>query len=504
MSIKTKVVLWYALLMLAIMIAVLGFIFYAGSNISKESGRASLEAIVNDAVEDIIEENPESDKKLHEHKKEKERQNDKAADGAETVATPYPSAAYPAVSEMKTIDFDDVETYDDGVYVSIYDANGQLVYGVLPIALNMENIPGFANGKLQEFSSNGEKWASYDRAVELDGFGGLTVRGIASASQITDSIKTLLTVAVAAIPFLIALSVIGGYIITKRAFGPIKKISDTAEKIANDNDLSRRINLGKGSDEIHSLAHTFDSMFDRLQEAFENEKQFTSDASHELRTPVSVIISQCEYSIENAQNLEEAKEGLEVVLKKAEKMSALINQLLMLARTDKGHQKINKEPVDIAEIITVVAEEKISAAAKKDISVNIKADSSIIIDADETLMMRVFINLIDNAIVYGKEGGKIDIGITENDQGMVIGYVADDGIGISKEDLPHIFERFYRVDKSRSNSSESSSGLGLAMVKWIVNAHGGEIRVQSELGKGSTFVFILPANKKVITNFDFI
>lgn len=493
MSVKAKVVLWYALLMLAIMVAVLGFIFYAGSIVSRETGRNALREVVYEAVEEISEESSKEKKRQHERRKDK--QNEKTPQNKNnsniTGTSPEPFST-PETTVQPYAFLQEIDTFDDGVYISVYDEQGALIYGILPRSLKDENAPRFSYNMFQECAVGDEKWLFYDHVAKLDENKNLTVRGISSYSQVSDGIKTLLAVAVFAVPFIIALSVTGGYIITKRAFRPIKKISDTAEQISHDNDLSRRINLGKGKDEIHSLANTFDSMFDRLQEAFENEKQFTSDASHELRTPVSVIISQCEYSIENAQNLEEAKNGLEVVLKKAEKMSAIINQLLLLARADRGHQKINKENIDVAELTAMVVEEKASDADKRGISLNFKADESIIIEADETLLMRMLINLIDNAIKYGKEGGKVDIGITKNDQNMVVGYVSDDGIGISKEDLPHIFERFYRADKSRSQSNESTNGLGLAMVKWIVTAHNGEIIVKSEPDKGSTFIFMLP------------
>ncbi|MBQ9832457.1 MAG: HAMP domain-containing histidine kinase [Clostridia bacterium] len=472
MSIKLKVVLWYALFMLVMMVAVLVFVFCAGTNLGRAQSKEKLIETVEEAVDDMFFAG-----------KKGERKKNKNGSGEEENGK---------TSEQE-IAFHEIETYENDTYIAVYDSDSQLVYGIIPQAIASIDTPAFSHGLLQEIAIGNDRWLFYDYMTETSQYGLLTVRGTTSIINGTDEIKPLLAAAVLIMPVLILLSVTGGYIITKRAFKPVKQINETAERIACENDLSCRIGLGKGNDEIYTLANTFDNMFDRLQEAFENEKQFTSDASHELRTPVSVIISQCEYSIENADTLSEAKEGLKVVLNQATRMSLLISRLLMLARADKGHQKLNIESFDISEIAAMVAEEKKATADKKNIKVKTNIKNSIMIDADETMIMRMLINLIDNAIDYGKEGGSIEIGVTENDAGMIVGYVADDGIGISEKDLPHIWERFYRADKSRTRSAKNGTGLGLAMVKWIVNAHGGSIEVTSKIDEGSTFIFTLPA-----------
>ena len=184
----------------------------------------------------------------------------------------------------------------------------------------------------------------------------------------------------------------------------------------------------------------------------------------------------------------ELKERLQVILSQSQKMSGMISQLLMLARADQGRIKLQKEKINLSELLEIIAEEEQERAIKRQIQVHTDCQPEICMMGDETMLMRCFINLIENAIVYGKDGGNIWIGLTKEEDG-ISGYVRDDGIGISKENLPRIWERFYQVDTSRSSSAEGNSGLGLPMVKWIVEAHGGEITVESCLDKGTIFSF---------------
>lgn len=246
--------------------------------------------------------------------------------------------------------------------------------------------------------------------------------------------------------------------------------------------------MGKGKDEIYQLADTFDRMLDKIQESFERERRFTSDASHELRTPVSVIVTQAEYGLRHEHPSGNLKEGLEIILKQSRKMSRMISQLLMLARAEQGREKIQKERFDLSEMVETLADEEREKAKRKNISIWTECQPALYLEGDETLLMRCFINLIENAITYGNENGNIWICLfgKENE---IHGYIRDDGIGISEEHLPKIWERFYQVDASRAASAEGNSGLGLSMVKWIVGAHGGTITAESQYGKGTVFRF---------------
>lgn len=378
-----------------------------------------------------------------------------------------------------------VATYHEGVFVSIYDETGYLLYGEVPE--DIKNDTAFIHEEIQEVHQGDATWFVYDSVYKTK-HGMVWIRGMISRENEYDTFHVMSRLVLIGLPFLILLAAVGGYIIAKKAFRPIQKIIKAADEIGDGKDLSQRINLGEGKDEVYALANTFDRMMDRLQASFENEKQFTSDASHELRTPTTVIISQCEYALEHAKTVEEAKEALDKVLYQSHKMSNLISQLLLLARADKGQQKLNLEQINLSELTEVVVEQQTELAQEKKIHITSQIEPEIVMLGDETLLMRMLINLISNGISYGKEEGKLAI-LLSIEKHKVKLVVQDNGIGIAKENIHKIWSRFYQVDSSRSNSSV---GLGLAMVKWIVEAHNGSVMVESELGKGSVFTVILP------------
>ena len=242
-------------------------------------------------------------------------------------------------------------------------------------------------------------------------------------------------------------------------------------------------------DEITILAETFDSMLEQLQEAFERQKQFTSDVSHELRTPLAVILSQCDELLRNSHLTSEEQAAVHTIQDRTRNLTRLVSQLLFLSRADQKRQTLTLENLDLSLITRSVLEELELFASEKKISLKEEIQDNITLMGDETLLMRLWINLVENAIAYTQEGGRIQVGLFQK-EGAITGYVKDNGMGISQEDLPKIWERFYRADSSRTDSSHS--GLGLSMVKWIVQAHGGTIRAESTKGKGSLFVFTLP------------
>ena len=379
----------------------------------------------------------------------------------------------------------------DGVYLSFYTDNGVPLYGRVPKDFD-SSLP-FSADTVQEITAASTTWLVYDRLLTLNDSQSFWARGVIAQSDHSTPFQTLLYLILLALPLLVILAAGMGYYITRRAFLPVTQIVDAAAQISSGNDLTRRINLGPGDDEIHTLARAFDHMFDRLEQSFNAERQFTSDASHELRTPVAIILSQCEYAQAHATTLEEAKKALAVNQEQAQKMSALLSQLLFLARADQGRQPIQMEQLCLSDIAGIVAEEMRIPASERQITIETEIQPDVMLCADETLMMRFFINLLSNAITYGREGGHILFRLhATSDQ--ISGVVQDDGIGISEANLPLIWNRFYQVDPARS--AEYSSGLGLSMVKWITELHHGNISVQSQPGVGTTFSFHFPVFKK--------
>ena len=236
-------------------------------------------------------------------------------------------------------------------------------------------------------------------------------------------------------------------------------------------------------------------MLDELEEVFRREQQFTSDASHELRTPVSVILAQCDAMLSDESLTEEQRSQLALIRRKAAGMSEMISQLLFLSRADQGRQPIHRERLDLSELTEMIVEEQqmLADGAGRGIRIVSRISPGVEADADETLYIRMVSNLLSNAVRYSHDGGKVEVILEERD-GEVRGRVKDHGVGIAAEDLPRIWERFYRADSSRTETSHS--GLGLSMVRWIAHAHGGDVSVASEAGKGSEFAFYFPAREE--------
>ena len=383
----------------------------------------------------------------------------------------------------------DLEAFDDGVYLSLYDTAGVPLYGFVP--REFDNSVIFDDGSLRTVESGGHSWYLYDEQITVEDYGPVWVRSIAAADAFNSTLGTLGKTALLVLPVFVVLAAVCGYLLTRRAFAPVRQITQTAREIGEGGDLSRRIGLTGRKDEIHTLAAEFDAMFARLEQAFDREKQFTDDASHELRTPTAVILSQSEYALENTQPQGETRAALESIHTQAARMAALLSQLLMLARADKGRQVVQREPVDLSELVEMVAETEAEQAEARNITVQTELEPGVMVQGDETLLMRLLINLTENAIRYGHPGGQVKLTLRRQD-GEAVGTVEDDGIGIAPENLDKIWQRFWQADPARSGGG---AGLGLSMVRWIAQDHGGRVTVQSEPGKGSIFTFFLPCEK---------
>ena len=380
--------------------------------------------------------------------------------------------------------------FDKGVYAALYDSEKNIIGGEIPF--EFESEIEFCDDDLKQAASGEEKYLTYVKEVRVNNGSSMWIKAVMPISAESRMLQSVGTTNVIIALILILAAAGGGYLIIKHSFKPVDKISKTAKEISESSDLTRRINMGGGNDEIYRLADTFDRMLDKIEATLENEKQFTSDASHELRTPVAVINSECEYIIDCAKNLDEAKESVLSIKHQSDKMSKLISELLTISRMDKNTQKTNFEDVDISELLSFVCDEQ-EEIHDGTISLVKSIKPEIHAEADRFLITRLFINLISNAYQYGRENGEIKVMLDEND-GSVAFTVSDNGIGISAENLPKIWERFYQVDTSRSNEN-GSMGLGLSMVKWIAECHGGKVTAESKLGEGTVFSFTMPKRK---------
>lgn len=385
----------------------------------------------------------------------------------------------------------DFYSLDNNVYLALYDTGGNFLYGKIPPGL--EQAPQFEDGKIQTVKSGTEQWYVYDVQYEMENGQEFYIRGVVSVTETQKEFLIAVRFAVILLPLTVILTVLIGYRLIRRTLLPVRQMTETVQEIQKDGDLSRRIGVSQatGKDEFYQLAGTFDGMLESLEQAFLRERQFTSDVSHELRTPVSVILAQCEASLNRTDLSEEQRKEILLIRKKAGEMSQMISQLLLLSRADQGRQQLNKEEINISELTEIIVEEHKMLAQRRKIEVHTKIEPNITGYLDESFYIRMLDNLISNAVSYGKEGGNIKVTLHQIPSG-VRGTVEDDGIGISRDDQVHIWERFYRVDASRTGKEDGShSGLGLSMVKWIAQAHGGNVRVESEIGKGSCFTFEL-------------
>ncbi len=308
------------------------------------------------------------------------------------------------------------------------------------------------------------------------------VRGIVPADATANAFNAITQTVIYIIPLFILLAAIGAYLISKKAMKRIEDITISAREISSGKDLSKRIEIKGNKDEITSLADTFNGMLERLQTSFESEKQFTSDASHELRTPLAVIKAESDFALSGIATDEDKHESLVSISEQTDKMTDLINALLSLTRTEQGTQRFNFEKANLSELIEEICK---TFTPSKGITLNTDIEKDIYFNMDSSLISRLLDNLLSNAVRYGKENGYINVSLKKENNNIILS-VKDNGIGISENDLPKIWGRFYRADSSRSNSN--SFGLGLALVDRIATLHGGKADAKSILGEGSEFI----------------
>ena len=390
----------------------------------------------------------------------------------------------------------DFYSVERDIYLSLYDRDMYFLYGRLPHGFAGQ--PELSDGELRTIRDGNREWYVYDMSYRLSGDQTVYVRGITSVTDAEESFTVTVRFALIILPLMVLATAIIGYRFTRRTLAPVRRITDTVRKIRADADISRRIGIadtgGKERDEIYVLAGTFDDMLAELEEVFRREQRFTSDVSHELRTPVSVILAQCDAMLDNEELTEEQKIQISLIRRKAKGMADMISQLLFLSRADQGRQPLNREWIDLSELteMAVEGQQMLADGEGRGIRVVNNITPDIWADADETFYIRMIVNLLSNAVRHSRENGTVEVTL-EKRNGDVVGSVRDHGEGISAEALPHIWERFYRADSSRTDGSHS--GLGLSMVKWIAEAHGGWVSAESKEGEGSVFTFCIPTGE---------
>ncbi len=348
-------------------------------------------------------------------------------------------------------------------------------------------------GKLHDLTlTNGEPARAYVVPVlkegkELQGF----LEVAESLSAVQTAVRALALILLIAVPATLAFASFGGLFIADRALRPIDAITREAQYIG-EHHLDRRLHLNLPDDEVGRLARTFDAMLARLDAAFQRQRQFAADASHELRTPLTVMKGNIGVTLNRLRTADDYRATLEQLENEVDRLTLLTEDLLLLARADAGRPLIQTRDMDAAGLAREVVSDLCPLAEAKALDLNLVAPGALSMRGDPDHLRRMLSNLIDNAIKYTERGGvTVRVERTPGKAPSACFTVADTGPGIAPEHLPHLFERFYRVDESRSRE-QGGAGLGLAIAHSIVTAHGGVIDVNSQPGRGTTFVVSLP------------
>ena len=308
--------------------------------------------------------------------------------------------------------------------------------------------------------------------------------------------QLLLTIAIAFFVGVLPAILVGGWL-AARALEPVDRMITEVREITDGRSLHRRLALPMTRDELSRLAETLNQMMTRLERSFAALRRFTADASHELKTPLTVVRAGVERAITRPGMPQEALAPLEETLQEVNRMTELLDALLTLARADEGRAELHREPVDLREIIEEAGETGELLAEHAGVGIEIRLPPEpLVVAVDRSRLRQLALNLIENAVKYTPSGGQVSVELAGSD-GRAVFTVADTGIGIAPGDLPHVFDRFWRADSARTRTSErAGTGLGLAICKWIAEAHGGTIEVQSRPGRGTTFTVGLPRSDK--------
>ena len=375
-------------------------------------------------------------------------------------------------------DMEEFEPYDDGIFFIKYSANGELTGGLAP--KNFETSLKMDGGEVRLYENGENRFYYYDIAAKGKE---AWVRGVINAERFFKKEGLFLLALGVLVPVLFLFVLYGGYKTIKNAMKPVATMSKTALEIGSNQDFSKRIDLPAGKDELHALASVFNQMLDSLEKVYQSEKQLTSDVSHELRTPLSVIMAESDYAASYAQNLDEAKESLEVISRQSRKITSLIDQILELSKLESG-RNLTLKRINLSSILQNLASdyEKLASAKGLKFSCVVAPDAQIL--GNELMISRLVDNFLSNALKFATTKVELNLSLTKT---HALLSVKDDGVGISKKDSELIWNKFYQVESSRNKSQNPGSGLGLAIATNIAKIHGARLGVKSETGAVSEF-----------------
>lgn len=395
------------------------------------------------------------------------------------------------------------ETYSQehaGEYLAVFTSTGYPVY--VSDSLKQDGFPTSSTPRGAKLAARfsfedrviqGKPLRFFRSSVDTHGYTFVAVMGT-PIKEVLATLNTFRNYLLWLAPVVLFASAGGGYWLSSRALAPVDALTRTARNIGGYNLGSRLEQLDTG-DELERLSNTLNDMLDRIEKAFLQITQFTSDASHELRTPISLIRTEAEVVLRRPRDADAYRTALQHILRETERTSVLIEDLLALARADSGRASLRSQPVELTELLRDCMQEwqPLAAEAGHELTLHPHEPAQVWVMADAADLRRALTILLDNAMKYTPAPGDVGVSLEHRDQLAVVS-VADTGIGIPAAEQSKIFERFYRVDPARGRAV-GGAGLGLAIALWIVERHGGSIIVESEANKGATFSVQIPVSQ---------
>ncbi len=378
---------------------------------------------------------------------------------------------------------------ENGFAMRLIRANGTVLDGWG----GYEAVPSWVPASHGYVTLSGEKtnWRLYSQPVETEGGTVVWLQVAQSLARVQQALDSLRTQLLLGVPLAMVLAGLGGVFLAGRALQPINQITRTAQSISG-SDLKQRINYHGAADEIGRLAKMFDEMLDRLSSAFSRERRFTADVAHELRTPLTALKGQIGVTLSRVRPSTEYERTLHGLEEQVDRLIRLTTDLLFLSRLEQGRLPWRPEAIEFSDLLTGIIEQVQPLAESKGLKLKKGIAPGLSLHGDPDHLIRLFLNLLDNAIRYTKPGGHIEVRAEGRDTGLSVS-VSDTGPGIPPEHLPYLFDRFHRVEAARSRTT-GGAGLGLAIAYEIAQWHGGRLEVESMLGHGTTFTVYLPSS----------
>ena len=456
-SVRIRLTLWYAGVLAVSLIAFALLVYYAAANVFYQ------------------------------------RQDEALRSTAETVASAYMQELEEEQSISKANEVVLAEMVFPNRYVEVTDASGRVVAWSANLTGRVLAIPAasLASARQQKTSFaviNNLRVA----VVPLSPGKELGYAAVAEPlSVIDEGLRRLRRDFFAGVPLILLLASLGGYFLARKSLSPIALMNRQTQRITAEN-LSARLDVMNERDELGGLALTINDLLARLENSFTEQQRFVADASHELRTPLAVLRGETEVSLAQSRSIDEYKASLNLIKDEAERLSRIVEDLFVLARQPADRRAVSRQPVRLDKIVEECGRAAQVLAAQKSLKLTVAPGTPLSLNGDDELLQRMILNLLDNAVKYTPAGGEISVELKPSNGDARL-TVRDNGIGIPARDQPHVFDRFYRVDKARSRAL-GGAGLGLSIARQIAEAHGGTVSVESSAG-GSVFTVELPVRK---------